>query len=210
MRLNNHGAAGMQCLSNHRRLPHACCTDSMHALVSFERASEVMTSACLSKALPGVFALIGDQPRVRNSRTADLPMVPPVCAGALDGEVRLVGGRTDAGGAWQFGRLELRDRGFFVGLQDLQHTQVLGRRGVQVACQQLGFAAGAEVRRSGKSALPGPAGVVAGVSAVLCRGGEERLGDCDIFRDFVEPVCDAAEECAVALLCATPSGATLA
>lgn len=65
---------------------------------------------------------------------ADLLRNVHVYAGALDGEARLVGGRADTGGAWEYGRLEFRDRGFFAGLQEVAFGGTLGRRGAQVAC----------------------------------------------------------------------------
>lgn len=120
-----------------------------------------------------------------------------------------MGGRADPGGAWQYGRLELRDRGVFVGLQDLVFTQSLGRRGAQVACRQLGFRAGAEVIVGDNSALPGPAGVTDGVSAVLCQGSEQQLGDCEVFRQSALAFCSAEDACNVALVCSNPASTIL-
>ena len=61
----------------------------------------------------------------------------------------------------------------------------------------------------GFSALPGPAGVTAGVVyAVICEGAEEQLGDCQVGRQdataiFPDGRADAA------LVCASPSSAAL-
>ena len=76
-----------------------------------------------------------------------------------------------------------------------------------MACRQLGFASGAEVVDGMLSALPGPAGVTDGVSGILYGGGEQSISQCEIFREYAEPVCDIASECNVALLCSNPSGA---
>ena len=138
------------------------------------------------------------------------------CVGASDGAVRLTGGRADPSGRWEYGRLEFQQQGLFRGLQDLDSSfdpddQVLGRRGAQVACAQLGHTAGVEVVAGARSALPGPAGVAGGLRAVVCEGGEERLADCTIFNDALqdEPVsmCADRDNCNAALLCSTPDGA---
>ena len=129
------------------------------------------------------------------------------CAGALDGEARLVGGRADPSGAWEYGRLEFRDRGVFVRLRDPAFGESLGRRGALVACRQLGYAAGAEVITGDNSALPGPAGATFAVSEILCDGDEEQLRDCEVFRQSADSFCSSSDACNVALLCSNPSGA---
>ena len=119
-------------------------------------------------------------------------------------------GGADPGGAWQFGRLEFRDSGFFVGLNPRSFTIGLGRRGAQVACRQLGFASGAEAIISTTSALPGPAGVTDIVSSIVCQGTEETLSDCGVFRENAGSFCFAGEDsCNAALVCSTPSGVPL-
>ena len=108
---------------------------------------------------------------------------------------------------WEYGRLEFRDRGVFVRLQDVIFTDSLGRRGAQVACRQLGYAAGAEVITGDNSALPGPAGATRAVSSIVCEGDEEQLGDCEVFRESAFSFCSTADACNVALVCSNPSGA---
>ena len=131
-------------------------------------------------------------------------------AGEADGEARLVAGRTDPEGVWQYGRLEFRDRGFFVGLSIRSFTIGLGRRGAQVACRQFGFASGAEAIISTTSALPGPAGVTDIVSSIVCNGTEETLGDCGVFRETADNFCFGGEDsCNVALVCSNPTGVPL-
>ena len=128
-------------------------------------------------------------------------------AGEADGEVRLVAGRTDPEGVWQYGRLEFRDRGVFVNLTPRSFTVGLGRSGAQVACRQLGFASGAEAIISTTSALPGPAGVTDAVSSIVCNGTEDTLGDCIVVRrvDFIS-CAGGRDNCNAALVCASPTG----
>ena len=136
-------------------------------------------------------------------------------AGASDGTVRLTGGRADPNGRWEYGRLEFQYQGFFRGLQDLEAfrnsgDQVLGRRGAQLACKQLGHSAGVEVVAGTQSALPGPAGVAGGIRSIVCPGEEESLADCIVDDDASQldrvAMC-GRDNCNAALLCSTPSGA---
>ena len=135
--------------------------------------------------------------------------------GSRDGALQLTGGRADPNGRWEYGRIEFQTQGFFRGLQDLNflggtNDQVLGRRGAQAACQELGHTAGVEVIAGVRSALPGPAGTAGGVRSIVCLEGEERLSECSIFfDDFGDSPrrgCGNRDDCNAAVLCATPEG----
>ena len=91
-------------------------------------------------------------------------------AGTNRGAARLTGGRSDPGGAWAYGRLEVFDGDFFSGLSDSAFDQELGRRGGEVACRSLGFATGAQLLAGSSSALPGADGTVDTVGRILCAG----------------------------------------
>ena len=138
-----------------------------------------------------------------------------MAAGARDGELRLVGGRRDPEGAWEYGRIEFRYAGFLLGLQDTDilgfDLQVLGRRGALVACRELGYSVGVEAVAGRRSALSGPAGVSEVVSRIFCQGSEDRLQDCEVFGRVeeynLEPLCEDRGDCNAALICSNPSGA---
>eukprot|EP00892_Ulva_mutabilis_P005580 jgi/Ulvmu1/3394/UM016_0010.1 len=121
------------------------------------------------------------------------------------GIARLVGGSSDPGGAWAYGRIEVSDGPFFSGVSETESNEYFGRRAAQVACRSLGFTSGAQILAESLSALPGPAGVINTVNVVACRGDEESLADCE-FRDDYYDTEYRLEDGAVALVCSTPSG----
>lgn len=132
--------------------------------------------------------------------------------GQRNGEARLVAGRADPGGAWEYGRLEVIVNGVFSTVLD--GFRVLVRRGASVACRSLGYVTGAQFLAGGASAFPAPGNASVLIRAIICEGSEASLADCDIDTDFegisfnledVESITQAA-----ALICATPSGAAFA
>lgn len=129
-------------------------------------------------------------------------------AGQGTGTARLVGGSADPGGSWEYGILELMFNGVFNILTERRFRENLGRRGAQVACRSLGFAAGAQLLVGESSPFLAPRSTPDFVNRVLCDGSEDDLAACDLnardysFYDYRDgPVTDA-----VALICTTPSG----
>eukprot|EP00892_Ulva_mutabilis_P007858 jgi/Ulvmu1/5444/UM223_0005.1 len=133
-------------------------------------------------------------------------------AGPARGDVRLVGGRSDPGGAWAYGRVEIYDGSFFNPVYDaLDDSPSFGRRAAQVACRSLGFQSGAQMRAGSLSALPAPdapdfrdegADVV-----VVCNGDEPSIAECEIVRrQFMENFYDIPSDVTVALVCSNPTG----
>lgn len=129
---------------------------------------------------------------------------------------RLVGGETDTDGAWAYGRLEVFDGDQFVTVSDANFNQELGRRGVLVACRDLGFGTGGQALAGKDSALPDTDGRDNTVGSLLCTGDEASLADCPTNLDSVTSAESAlytyeqtVEENAVALVCYNPSGAVL-
>lgn len=126
------------------------------------------------------------------------------------GEVRLVGGREDPGGAWAYGRLEVFNSGAFSGVQDSQFNDNFGRRAAQVACRSLGFTSGAQILSGDLSALPGSSGEVDSVERIACQGDEATLADCQ-FPTRGDYGDDYAYEdgFATAVICVNASGVVL-
>lgn len=59
---------------------------------------------------------------------------------------RIVGGRADANGFWEYGRLEVFGGGVWAMINEQpEPRQQLGRRGAQVACRSLGYSTGAQL-----------------------------------------------------------------
>lgn len=69
---------------------------------------------------------------------------------AEGGARRLVGGAADPGGAWQYGRLEVAERGLWTPVWD---RMAFGSSDVVDACAALGFTAGAQITVDGLSPL---------------------------------------------------------
>lgn len=131
-------------------------------------------------------------------------------AGRQDGQVRMMDGRSDPGGAWQYGRLEVIIKGVWSTIVDRRlRRESLGRRGAQVACRALGFATGGQLIVGESSPFPAPGTATSLDGDASCNGSEMRLTDCDLsFReddgnDYGAGVLAGT----VALLCTTPSGA---
>lgn len=133
-------------------------------------------------------------------------------ANESQGDVRLVGGTVDPGGAWAYGRLEVFDGDFFSSVR-VPFSDNLSRRAAQVACRSLGFASGAQILSGGSSALPGPSGEVDTIGRIACQGDEATLADCELDlefpSDYDSDYGQFAEESVVAVICSTPTGATL-
>lgn len=127
------------------------------------------------------------------------------------GTARLVGGASDPGGAWAYGRLEVSDGLAFSSVRDTEppfrSAGGLGRNAAAVACRSLGFADGVQMTAGRASALPGPAGDVQSITLVACSGSEANLGECridapsDVRYDDYEDV-----EVNAAVMCSTPTG----
>lgn len=124
------------------------------------------------------------------------------------GTARLVGGSADADGAWAYGRLEVFDGSFFSSVKDSGSLGV-GRRGAQVACRSLGFAAGAQIVSGEFSALPGDTAAVDTVSRISCHGDEPTLAACEIIQSSDYGFDYGSEDATVALICSNPSGAPI-
>ena len=129
-------------------------------------------------------------------------------AGPARGAVRLVGGQTDAGGAWAYGVLQVSDGSFFSGVADgFRFGSNLGRRGAAVACRSLGFETGAQIVSGEGTALLREDGTVDTMGQIICQGDETSLSECQTsvppFFDYGTPPGDAA----VALVCSSASGA---
>ena len=129
-----------------------------------------------------------------------------------NGQARLVGGGADAGGAWEYGILEVLLSGFYSDLEN--GINRFGRRGAQVACRSLGFATGAQLLAGQSSPLPTPATSLTLISDITCDGSETSLADCNFRTLTSEPNIDYGFDVdvniqSVALLCTTPSGALL-
>lgn len=122
---------------------------------------------------------------------------------------RLVGGGTDPGGAWAYGRLEVFNGAFYTSPK----IGEVGRRVAHAACGSLGFATGAQLLAGSGSGLPGVEGTAATNGRVVCNGDAATLVDCGTYDpeyDADYEVADASPAEAVALLCYNPSGVHLA
>ena len=141
--------------------------------------------------------------------------MPPRFVDRLNQEVsdaRLVGGRADPQGQWEYGRLEVLINGVWIPLDDQTTADNLGRRGVQVACRTLGYATGAQLLAGADSALPTLS--TEGITRIQieCGGGEDTLTDCEVFdrRDdfsYFNPGNAGQIVDDIALVCTNPSGA---
>lgn len=153
------------------------------------------------------------------------------------GAVRLVEGRGDPDGAWEYGRLEVIVNGFWTVLKSPGASSLtLGRGGSQVACRMLGFSAGAQMMVGLSSPFPAPSSALQFITGVTCEGSEQQLSDCDVQISDVNYAFDAAGHMsrppytydydfdydgyadgtildvlpgAVSLICTSPSGMTL-
>ena len=129
-------------------------------------------------------------------------------AGQDNGQARLVDGSADAGGAWEYGRLEVLIDSVWTVLAEGSFGDEIGRRGVQVVCRSLGFEAGAQMLAGLASPFPGPPGSVSLTNGIICNGTEASLSECvinppdDYDRDYSEGV----RPFAAALICTNPSG----
>ena len=130
-----------------------------------------------------------------------------MCAGQPDGQARLVGGSADAGGTWEYGRLEV----LIEGVWSIILEGDLGRRGAQVACRSLGYATGAQLLVGSISPFPAVESGPNLISSIICEGSEDSLSDCSITLDNEDHrnlfVGESVPE-AVAIICTTPSGAS--
>ena len=129
-------------------------------------------------------------------------------AGQPDGQARLVGGSADAGGTWEYGRLEVLIDGVWSIIDELGTD--LGRRGAQVACRSLGYATGAQLLVGDSSPFPALESAPELIRDIVCDGSEDSLSDCRIGTDYYDYRFSFVGESvpdAVALICTTPSGA---
>ena len=126
-------------------------------------------------------------------------------AGQDNGLARLVGGSADAGGAWEYGRLEVLINSVYAIVGERSFGVVIGRRGAQVACRSLGYAAGAQLLVGRSSPFPGSPGSFRLAGSIVCDGSEASLSDCDIrIVDFRSD--DDVMPFATAVICTNPSG----
>ena len=119
-----------------------------------------------------------------------------------------MGGSADAGGAWEYGRLEVLINSIWSVVEEGSFAQDLGRRGAQVACRSLGFAAGAQLLVGQSSPFPAPIGSLSLANDITCDGSETSLADCDItIQEYdIFDYAGASRQTAVALICSNPSG----
>ena len=125
-----------------------------------------------------------------------------------NGQARLVGGSADAGGAWEYGILEVLINSVYSIVEE--RGEDFGRRGAQVACRSLGFTAGAQLLAGRSSPLPAPSTSPQVVRDITCDGSEASLADCDIRTrdyDYSFDYGFDVNPSSVALICTTPSGA---
>ena len=149
----------------------------------------------------------------------------PSPAGPENGAARLVGGSTDPGGLWEYGRLEVLVNGLWTSvLESPTQFEDLGRRGALAACRSLGYAAGAQMLVGTSSPFPAPASIPRLLTDIVCDGTETSLTECDIYTvddidadararifepDYDYRLDDKVGDYqigAVALICTTPSG----
>lgn len=131
-----------------------------------------------------------------------------VSAEAAEGTARLVGGSADPVGTWEYGRLEIVFGGFWTTLSE-NNDQALGRRGAEVACRSLGYAAGAQMYAGNASPLRGDGVDARAAGALACTGEEETLAECDGFSTRRGPFEDASIRGGiydVVVMCTNPSG----
>lgn len=124
-----------------------------------------------------------------------------------NGQARLVGGSADAGGAWEYGILEVLINSVYSIVEE--RGEDFGRRGAQVACRSLGFTAGAQLLAGRSSPLPAPSTSPQVVRDITCDGSEASLADCDIRTrdyDYSFDYGFDVNPSSVALICTTPSG----
>ena len=129
--------------------------------------------------------------------------------GQGNGLARLADGSADAGGAWEYGRLEVLINGVYTILVDRGLISPIGRRGAQVACRSLGYATGAQLHVGNSSPLPGPPGSFTLSDRIVCNGSESSLSGCDIIFpdvDYSGDYSDGVRPFAVNLICSGPSG----
>eukprot|EP00892_Ulva_mutabilis_P007289 jgi/Ulvmu1/4932/UM204_0003.1 len=124
-----------------------------------------------------------------------------------NGQVRLVAGSADAGGSWEYGRLEVLINSVWSVIDD--RFRRFGRRGAQVACRTLGFATGAQILVGESSPFPAPNNAPVLIRDVTCDGSEATLAACEIDTDdnyFYDYGNSNSIQQAVALVCSNPSG----
>eukprot|EP00892_Ulva_mutabilis_P004525 jgi/Ulvmu1/2444/UM135_0004.1 len=123
-----------------------------------------------------------------------------------NGDARLAAGSADAGGAWEYGRLEVQFNGVWSIVNDRFND--FGRRGAQVACRSLGYAAGAQLLVGDASPFPVLSTAPDLFREITCNGSETSLADCFIDeRDYDYRFdYDGVVEDSVALICSSPSG----
>ena len=121
---------------------------------------------------------------------------------------RLVDGGADTAGAWEYGRLEVLINSVYTIVGERSNSDI-GRRGAQVACRSLGFAAGAQLLVGESSPFPGPPGSMRLSVSITCDGSEASLSDCDIEvpdYNFGGDYDGGEIPFAAALICTNPSG----
>lgn len=138
--------------------------------------------------------------------------------------MRLVGGRVDPGGFWEYGRLQVFQGSSFVGVSNFISSNflsslVFGRREAQVACRSLGYGSGAVLLSGALSGLPGDDSTLYEIEAINCGGLEDTLSDCTTASEYLATDYRGSDYgdsyvydygirgSPVALLCTTSSGA---
>lgn len=134
----------------------------------------------------------------------------------FDGQVRLVGGRAESGasGTWEYGRLEVVERGAWSPVPGPQDTFTAAE--AHVACRSLGYATGSQLVAGRSSPLPSlRGGLLQEEFTISCEGFESSLSDC-AFEEPFDVEYDNRYEVpvpfelrgldAVALVCSNPSG----
>ena len=134
--------------------------------------------------------------------------------GSSEGQARLVGGRADPGGAWEYGRLQVFRGSNYAGAANgvfggFFSALTIGRREAHVACRSLGYETGVVLRSGALSGLPGDDNTLFDTEAIGCSGLEQSLGDCttDTMGTLIYDDDVRTDSGSVALLCSTTSGA---
>lgn len=129
-----------------------------------------------------------------------------------NGKALLVGGSSDAGGAWAYGILEVLFNNVYAIINDPVFGGGLGRRGAPVACRSLGYTTGAQFLAGQSSPLPAPKKTPPLLASIICSGSEASLAECNILTPAENSRSDGffanidVATGTVVLICASPSG----
>lgn len=129
-----------------------------------------------------------------------------------NGKALLVGGSSDAGGAWAYGILEVLFNNVYAIINDPVFGGGLGRRGAPVACRSLGYTTGAQFLAGQSSPLPAPKKTPPLLASIICSGSEASLAECNILTPAENSRSDGffanidVATGTVVLICTSPAG----